>query len=157
MMNNNRFVELFEELVIYFEKNAAATPIKTVSTLAERIATLEEEREYYKQVVNEKMTIIKQMTDEEQKQRDWEKNRADRAETELKRLKLSMRTLTCQTDINMEALMNAPTVDVKRMTKDRLARELAEKLVEEMTVEEYFDYYKRAKKVRASITIVGGK
>ena len=129
----NRFVELFTELVNFFENNATANPINTISTLAERIVGIEE-------------------------QRDWERLRADKAEAELKRLKLSMRTLTCQTDINMEGLIDTSIDAVERMTKDRLARELAEKLVKEMTIiEESFDYFRKVKNVRASITIVGGK
>lgn len=126
---NNRFVELFTELVKFFEDNANANPIKTISTLAERIATIEE-------------------------QRDWENRRASKLERELREFRNRTRTLTCQTDVNMEALMDVHSIDVKRMTKYRLARELAEKLVNEMTVEENLDYFRKVKNVRASITIL---
>lgn len=127
----NRFVELFTELAKFFEDNANANPIKTISTLAERIATIEE-------------------------QRDWENRRASKLERELREFRNRTKTLTCQTDINMEGLIDTSIDAVERMTKDRLARELAEKLVKEMTIiEESFDYFRKVKNVRASITILG--
>ena len=119
---NNRFVELFTELVNFFENNATTNPINVISTLAERIATIEE-------------------------QRDWENRRASKLERELREFRNRTRTLTCQTDINMEGLIDVQSIDV--------ARELAEKLVKEMTIEENFDHFRKVKNVRASITILG--